>query len=73
MAHLKNEQTLDCSLICKRDIMLKWFSGVIIKNALNFKFITTDVSVIQENEKTTVVFLREHQSCVIAFAFPGAF
>lgn len=53
--------------------MLKWFSGVIIKNALNFKFITTDVSVIQENEKTTVVFLREHQSCVIAFAFPGAF
>lgn len=53
--------------------MLKWFSGVIIKNALNFKFITADVSVIHENEKTTVVFLREHQSCVMAFAFPGAF
>lgn len=44
--------------------------GVIIKNALNFKFITTDVSVIQENEKTTDVFLHEHQSCVMAFAFP---
>lgn len=29
--------------------MLKWFTGVIIKNALNFKFITTDAPVIQEN------------------------